>query len=144
MIGRCGAWHARMDLVKNTRSDDIGCVMPSSPLDNTYSRMMSSVTCHNRAWAEHTAERCQELHTIIILGQLERSDYVWHGMPSSPLDRIQVGHGMPALLLGRTQGPRTSVWHAIIALGQQTWSDDVGRGRTTWPMGSTHDHSGMP
>ena len=120
MIGRCRVWHARMEFVKHTQSDDIGRVIPSSPLGSTYSWMTSSVTCHHRAWVEHTTDRCQELHAIFALGQSERSDYVWHGMPLSPFDRTQVRRGMAVLPLGSTQGRRTSVWHAIIALDKNT------------------------
>ena len=35
---------------------------------------------------------------------------------------------------------RHRVWHVIIALGQQTWSDHVGRGMPARPLGDTYGH----
>ena len=69
-------------------------------------------------------------------------DYVWHGLPSSPLDRTQVG--------------RRCAWNARIVLGQHirseevsvachhrpwtkyTGSDDIERYIVSLPLGSTH------
>ena len=33
---------------------------------------------------------------------------------------------------------RYRVWHVIIALGQQTRSDDLGSGMRAWPLDNTH------
>ena len=47
--------------------------------------------------------------------------------------------------LERTHSQQRRAWYAITALGQHTWSDDVGRGTTSPPLGSTHGQpsSGM-
>ena len=53
-IERRRAWHAIIAFGQHTRLNDVGCGMTSPPLDKTYSRMMSDVTCHNRLWTAHS------------------------------------------------------------------------------------------
>ena len=93
-------------------------------------------------------------HDIIALGQNTRSDYVWRGMTSSPLDSI---HGRTTSCVACNHRPwqhtnrmtsgvpyhhnpwmastveRRRAWNAIIAFGQHTRSNDVRRGIPSWP-----------
>ena len=52
---------------------------------------------------------------------------------------------MPSSQLGSTHDRQRRAWHDIIALGEHTRSDDVGRGITSPPLDSTHGRttSGM-
>ena len=59
-----------MSLGKNTRLDDVGRNMLSSPLDITHDRRMSGVACLHVPWAAHMV------------------DDVRRGMPSSSFDSI--------------------------------------------------------
>ena len=73
---------------------------------------------------------------------MTQSDAVGHGMPSSPLDgkHGQTTSGVSCkhrLWEAQTVGLRRA-WHAIIAFGQHTQMNDVGRGIPSTPLGSTH------
>ena len=68
-VGRRRAWHVIIALRWQTRSNDVGCGMTSSPLDSINSRMTSDVARHHRLWAAHRVERRQEWHAIIAFGQ---------------------------------------------------------------------------
>ena len=46
-VKRRRAWHAIIALGRQTRSNDVGCGMPSSPLGSTHSRTTSGVACHH-------------------------------------------------------------------------------------------------
>ena len=49
-----------------------------------------------------------------------------------------VEHGMmKSPPMDSTHGRQRRAWHAIIAFGRQTWSNDVGRGMPSLPLGST-------
>ena len=56
-VGRCKAWHVRMSLGKQTRSDDAGQGMPSSPLDNIQGKTTSRVACYHCPWTENTVRQ---------------------------------------------------------------------------------------
>ena len=84
-VERSQAWHAIIAFGQNTRSDDVGCGMPSLTLGSTHGRTMSAVACHHRLWAAQTVERCRAWRAIIAFVQHKRSDGVRRGMPSSPL-----------------------------------------------------------
>uniref|UniRef100_A0A494G8E2 Uncharacterized protein n=1 Tax=Solanum lycopersicum TaxID=4081 RepID=A0A494G8E2_SOLLC len=107
-VERFRAWHAIIAFGQHTRSNDVGCDMPSSPL------------------VAHTIKRRRAWHAIIAFGQHIRSNDVEHGMPSSRLgstnDRTTSG-------VARND---------ISSLGQHTRSADVGRGMPSLPLGSTH------
>ena len=62
------AWHDISTVGQNTRSDDIGCCMPSSPLGSTQGRTTSGVACHHRLWAAKMVERRPTWHAIIAVG----------------------------------------------------------------------------
>ena len=119
--------------------------MISPPLDSTHGRMMSGAACHHRLWAAQTVERRRVWHDITALGLHVRSDDVGHGMTSLPLDST---HGRTTSGVARHYRPWTArtverrpAWHSIIAYGQQTRSNDVGRGMTSPPLDSTHDRT---
>ena len=87
-------------------------------------------------------KRRQAWHSIITYGQQTRSNNVGCGMTSPPLDST---HGQ--LTSGVTchhrrwithSVKRHRVWHAIIAVGQHTRSNDVRRGMTSPPLDSIH------
>ena len=63
-VKRREAWHAIIAFGQHKHSKDVGCGMPSPPLDCTNSRTTSSVACHHR------------------VGQHTRSNDVGRGMPS--------------------------------------------------------------
>ena len=79
-------WHAIIAFGKHTRSNDIRRGMPSSPLGSTHGRTTSGVACHHRPWTAHTVGRRRAWHDITALGQHTRSNDVWRGMKSPPLD----------------------------------------------------------
>ena len=139
-VERRRAWHAIIALGWQTRSNDVGCGMPSSPSGSTHGRTTSSVAkkslplvsthgrttsgvaCHHRLWAAHTVERRRLWHA---LGQQTRSDDV----------RRDMHH---CLWTAHTVGRRRA-WHAIIAFGQHTRLNDVGRGMLSSPLENKHD-----
>ena len=100
------AWHDIAALLQHTRSD-VRRDMPSPPLDSTHGRTMSGKSCHHRLWEAQTVERHWAWLAIIAFG------------------------------LADAVGWRQA-WHAIIALGRQTWSNDVGRCMPSLPLGSTN------
>ena len=140
--------------------------MPSSPLENTYDRTKSCVTFHHFPLTRHTVGRCRVLNVIISLRLHTRTDYVRHGMPSSPLDNIyglkKLGmafHHFPLTRHSQTtsgvachHSPKTTltfrcfrVWQLIMDHGQHTWSDGDGRSMLLSPLNSTYSRttSGM-
>uniref|UniRef100_A0A3Q7HMF4 Uncharacterized protein n=1 Tax=Solanum lycopersicum TaxID=4081 RepID=A0A3Q7HMF4_SOLLC len=126
---------------RQTRSNDVGRDMPSPPLKSTHSPTTSEHTVSNIGRGmtspplDSTHGRQQRaLHEITALGQYTRSDDVGTGITSPPL--------------GSTHAHTVELhqaWHAIIALGRQTrtndhtQSDEVGRGMTSPPLDNTHD-----
>ena len=56
-VGLRQAWHAIIAFGLHTRSDNVGRVMPSSPLECTYTRTKSGVTFHHRPWTVHTVRQ---------------------------------------------------------------------------------------
>ena len=118
------AGHAIIAHGRQTGSNDIWRDMPSPPLDSTHGRTMSGVVCH-LAFGNHT-----------------RSKDVERGMTSPPLG---ITHGQKSSgvtchhrLWTANTVERRRVGHAIIAFGQHTRSNDVGRGMPSWPLDTTH------
>ena len=146
-------------------------------MDNTHGRTTSSMACHHRLWTAKTVERRRAWHDITALGLHARSDDVWRGMTSSPFDSIegrttsgvtwhhrpwtahtveQHRRDMPSPPLAVYTVKRRRVWHAKIAFGKHTrsnnvahgmpsshfgqhrQSNDVGRGMPSWPLDTTH------
>ena len=120
-----------------------------------HSWIASGVACHHRPWMANTVKRRQAWHANIAFGQHRRSDGVGRGMPLSPLGSTQsnnVERGMPSSPLGSTHCKtmsgvachnrlweahtveRRRAWHAIIAFGQHTRLNDVGRGKPSSPL----------
>ena len=69
-----------------TGSNDVGCCIPSSPLDIILYQTTSSMPCHHSPWETPRVRQSQAWHGIIAYGQHTRSNYVGRGMPSLPLD----------------------------------------------------------
>ena len=105
--------------------------MTSPPWDSTHDRTTSGVAFHHVPWTAHTVERRPAWRDITALGQYTRSDYVGCGITSPPFDsrhgRTTMGVGCHYRLLASQTVERRRAWHAIIALGRQTRSDDVRR-----------------
>ena len=81
-------------------------------------------------------------HDITALGQHTLSNDVGHGMPSSPLGSTYSGTTSGVACHHRLWEAHTverrRAWHAIIALGWKTRSNDVRRGMPSSPLGSTN------
>ena len=123
--------------------------MTSPPLDRMHGRTTSGVACHHRLWATQTVERCRALHDIIALGRQTRSNDVRRDIPSPPLDsthgRTTSGVACHHCLWAAQTVERRQSWHAIIAFGLHTRSNDVRHGMPSSPLGSTNGRttSGM-
>ena len=95
LIGCRRAWHAIIALRKHTRSDNVGCGMPSLPFERIHCQTTSRVACNHLTLKAHMVRQRQARLAIISLGQHKRLDYV--------------GHGMPSLSLGSIHGRTTSI-----------------------------------
>ncbi|TMW88563.1 hypothetical protein EJD97_018393, partial [Solanum chilense] len=78
-------------LGQQTRTNDIGHGMPSSPLGITQNRTTSIMSCHHLPWTAHTIRLLRALHAIITLGLHMRLDDIRHCMPAWPLGNT---HGL--------------------------------------------------
>ena len=111
-------------------------------LGSTHGRTKSGVACHHRVEAAHTVERHRAWHAIIAFGQHTRLNDVGCGMTSPPLDntygRMTSDVKCHNRLWTTHSVERRRVWHAIIAVGQQTRTNDVWRGIPSSPLGSTN------
>ena len=122
----------------------------------------SGVICHHHTWTTHTVgnvgrgmtsplfdcthgRQCWAWHAITALGQHRRSDNVGRGMTSPPLDsthgRMTSGVACHHRLWTAHTVEHRRTWYAVIAFGQHTRSNDVGRGMTSPPLDSTHDRT---
>ena len=144
-VKQCRAWHAIIDLGRQTRSNDVGHGMTSPPLDGTNGRMTSGMVGHHRPWAAQMVERRRAWHAIIAFRQHTRWNDVGHGIASLPLEsthgRTTSGvkchhHFWKAHIVKRR-------WalYAIIAFGQHTRSNAIGRGMPASPLGSKNSQS---
>ena len=123
--------------------EDVGHGISSYLLNNTHDRLTSGMACHHCHWTAHTDRRCQAWHAIIPYGKHTRSDKVGLGMQlwrlDSTKDRTMSGvafHHSSKIV--HTIG-RHWMWPAIIAIGQNTRSDDVKRGMPLCPLERTHN-----
>ena len=136
------AWHDITALRQHTWSDYVGRGMTSLLLDSTHGRTTSGVACHHHLWAAHMVERRRAWHAIFAFGQHTRSNDVGRGITSPPLEsthgRTTSGMTCHHRLLTAHSVERRQVGHAIIAVGQYTWSNDVRRGITSPPLDCTH------
>ena len=141
-VGRRRAWHAITALRLHTRSNNVRRGMQSLPLGSTDSRTTSGVACHHHPWTVNMVEPRQACHAIIAFGQHRRSDGVGRCMPSSALasthNQTTLGVACHHRLWGAHRIERCQALHVIIAFGQHTRSDDVGRGMTSLPLDNTH------
>ena len=110
-------------------------------MNDKHGRTMLGVTCHHRLWTAHTVERRRAWHAIIAFGQHRRSDGVRRCMPSSPLasthSETTSGVACHHCLWEAHRIEQCQALHDIIAFGQHTRSDDVGRGISP-PLDNTH------
>ena len=90
------------------------------------------MACDHRLWAAQTVELRRAWHAIFTLGRQTWSNDVESGMPSSPLASTQSqttsGVACHHRLGGAHRIERCRAFHAIIAFGQHTRSNDVGHG----------------
>ena len=113
-VERCRAWHHITAFGQQTRSNDVGGGMPSSPLGSTHGRTTSGVACHHRLWEAQKDERRWAWHADITFGQHTRSNNFRRRMTSPPLYSTH----------GRTTSGVACHHHPW----QHTRSSDVGRG----------------
>ena len=116
--------------------------MPSLPLDNTHGRTTSGLTCHHRLRTAHMVGLRRAWNDITALVQHTRSNDVWRGMTSPPLDcthdRTMSGVACHHRLWVAHTVKRRQAWHTVIALGQHARSYYIGRSMTSPPLDSTH------
>ena len=141
-VRRRRMWHDITAIGQHIRSDNVGRGMTSPPLGSTHSRTTSRVALHHRLWTANTVERRRAWHSIIAFGQHTRSNDVRRGTTSPPLNST---HGRMTScvtchhrLWTANSIERRRVWHDIIAVGQHTRSNDIGRGMTSPPLDCTH------
>ena len=150
-VKRRPAWHATIAFRQHTRSNNVSCGMPSSPLGSTNGRTTSSVACHHRLWTSSHSRRASSVacveqhwawHAIIVFVKHTRSNDVGRGITTPPLDSIhgQMTSGVAChhRLWAAHTVERRRARHAIRALGQHTWSNDVGCGIPSWTFDNTH------
>ena len=81
----------------------------------------------------------------MIIGKQTNFDNVKHDMQSSPLGSTHgsdnVVRGTPSSLLDNILVRRREVWKAIIDLGQNAKSHDIGLGMPSLAQGSTRDRT---
>ena len=53
LIRRCRELHVIIALRQHTRSDNVGCGMPSSPFESIHGHKTLSVACYHRTWKAH-------------------------------------------------------------------------------------------
>ena len=109
---------------------------------------MARTVKRRRAWhditaiGQHTVGRRGARHNITAHGQNTRLDYVRRGMTSPPLysthGRTTSGVACHHRLWAAHTIERRLAGHAIIAHGQQTWSNDVKRDMPSPPLDNTH------
>ena len=128
MVERHRSWHYITASGQHTRSNDIGCGKPSSPLGSTHGRMTSGVACHHSPWMTNTIEQRRAWHAITAFGQHTHSNDVGRSMSSWPLESTQ-GRTMSGVACHHSPwmtntDKRCRARHAIIAFGL---ADRVGR-----------------
>ena len=141
-IERRQAWHDITSFGQRTRSNNVGCDMPSPPLESTHGRTKSGVACHHHLWETHTVELRRACHAIIAYGQHKWSNDIGREMPSPPLEsthgRMTSGVACHHHLWAAHTVELRQAWHAIIAFGQHKRLNDVGCGMPSSPLGRTH------
>ena len=104
--------------------------------------MSSGVTCHHRLWKAHMFKQRRAWIEVTAFGLHARLDYVGRGMTSPPLDSTHTRTTSAMACHHRLWAAHTveqrRAWHAIIALGRQTRSNNVRRDMPSPPLDSTH------
>lgn len=96
------------------------CCMPSSPLGSTHYRTTSGVTFHHFPW---TTQRGMPYSPLVSIHGRTTSHVTCHNLPwNSHIVR------------------RRREWYAIIALGQQTQTNDFGYGTPSLPLHYINGH----
>ena len=114
-VKRRRAWHAIIAFGKHTQSNDVGRGMPSSPLGSTNGRTTSSVACHHLLWTSTHSRTA--------------SGVACHHCPlTEKCGRMTSGVASHHRLLTAHTVEQRQAWHVIIAFGQHTPLNDVGRG----------------
>ena len=110
--GRCRACHGIIALTQHTRSDNVGRIMPLSPL-------ASCMVRRGRVWharmdlRQHTSQMMSTMECFIAFGHHTRSDDIY----------VACHHQLWTI----HKAGRCRAWHAIIALVQYKLSNEVGR-----------------
>ena len=103
-VRRRRAWHAINALGRETRSNEVGRGMQSSPLDSADGLPSSGVACHHSPWTAHTVGRRRALHAIIALGPAQMVGHrrAWHASKS-------LGQHKRSAVVGRACTQRSAV-----------------------------------
>ena len=103
------------------------------------------MTCHHRFWTTHPVERCRTWHAINAFGQHTRLIDVERGLTSPPLDSTHGRTTSDVKCHHRFSTAHTvegrRAWHADIAFGKQSRSNNVERGMPTSLLGSTNSRT---
>ena len=142
-VERRRAWHDITSFEQRIRSNNVERGMPSPPWDITHGQTTLGVACYHRLWAAQTVRRHRVWHSIMDLGQHTHgrttSGVACYHSPwmAKRVERRWAWHAIIAFKQADTVGWRRA-WYAIISLGRQTRSNDVGGGMPSPPWDSTH------
>ena len=123
-----------------THRDDVMRDIPSMTLSSTHVPMMLSVACHQRPRAAQTVLQCPVCHAInsfdITYGQSTSGVACHHCLWAKHL----VGSGVACnhIPWSTHTVEKSRAFHAIVAFGIHTNSDDVWNGMPACPLGSKH------
>ena len=142
IIDRRWAWHALMDLGTYTRSDDVGCFMPLSPLNYTHGRRTLGLAYDHCPWTAHTDGQCQSLNAFISLKHHTRLDDVDLCIQLRPLESTD-DHKMSSVACHHSHWIIQIVkwcqsWNAIIFLLMNTQMNNVRHDMRSSPFDSTN------
>ena len=124
MIERRRAWHGIIAFGQHKRSNDVGSGMTSVPLYSKQGRMTSGVAPSSPLCSTNN----RTTSSVACHNRLWTSSH----------NRTASGVGCHHRPLTENAVERRWAWHAIIAFGQHTRSNDVGRGITSPPLDSKH------
>ena len=108
-VERHRAWHPIIALEWQIRFNDVGCDMPSRPLDNTHGQTTLGMASHHHLWTAQTVGWRRAWHSFGALGR--------------QTNRTTSGKECHQYPMGSTHGRHRWAWHAIMALGHHTRSN---------------------
>ena len=138
-VERRWAWNNITSLGQHTRSNNVRCGIPSSPLYSTNGRTKLDMTCHHRPCTARTVGRRQAWHAITALEKhsVERRQ-AWHDIPAfrQHTQSDDVGRGMTSPPLDSTHGRTTST----VACPHRPCTAHIVRRHRAWQMARTKQY----